>query len=82
MPGLVHHPAAAFSIMGWEPLGAAASHHSQALVPKQQSDAPTPHMAREGAAHVGDNKLHESPDLGTAWEEKAQGLISLGIQSL
>lgn len=82
-PCLQHHGVGAIGSVR----GAAASHHGQgglAPVPERerQSDAPSPRTAREGAARVGDNKLHESPDLGTAREEKARGLISLGIQSL
>lgn len=86
VPALARVPSPAFSITGWGGIGsmrgAAASHHGRggrALVPEeeQQSDAPSPHTAR-----VRDHKLHESPDLGTAREEKARGLLSLGIGSL
>lgn len=80
VPTLAHLPGPAFSITAWEAIGsvegAAASHHGRggpAPVPKEerQSDAPSPRTGGEGAARVGDNKLHESPDLGTAGEEKA-----------
>lgn len=75
VPALARLPSPAFSITGWGDTGSmrgvAASHHGrggQALVPEeeQQSGAPSAHTAR-----VRDHKLHESPDLGTAREEKA-----------
>lgn len=68
--------------------GAAASHHGQGSwlrYPRKSGRVMlplSPCTARKGVARVRDNKLHKSLDLGTAWEEKARGLISLGIQSL
>lgn len=82
-----HFPGPVLSFMGWEHTSSSSFAPWPwwpAPVPEEgwQSDAPSPCTAREGVAHVRDNKLHESLDLGTAWEEKARGLISLGIQSL